>query len=47
MNETDVKNGYLPRKTFFWVVGVIIALLVPVLGYVVGKQDKLVVSGSQ
>ena len=34
-------NGYLTRKMFYWIVGVFIALLIPVLGYMVGKQDKL------
>ena len=26
------KNSYLPRKTFFWIMGVMIAILVPMMG---------------
>ena len=37
----DTTNNYLPRKTFFWVTGILVGLLIPVLGYVVGKQDRL------
>ncbi len=39
--ETPPRNGYLPRKTFFWILGVFIMLVVTVLGYQIGKIDKL------
>lgn len=32
MNEAEAKNSYLPRKTFFWVMGITIGVTMSVMG---------------
>jgi len=43
--ETPPKNGYLPRKTYFWITGIMIGLIVTIVGsvlsYQTGKIDKI------
>ena len=40
MNDTP-KNGFLPRKTFFWIMGILVMVMVTIFGYQIGKIDKL------
>ena len=34
-------NSYLTRKTFFWIMGVLIMVITTVMGYTIGKVDKV------
>lgn len=34
-------NGYLTKKMFYWIIGIFVGLTVSVLGYQIGKIDKL------
>ena len=34
-------NSYLTRKTFFWIMGILIMAIMAVMGYTIGKVDKV------
>ena len=34
-------NGYLPRKTFYWSVSILVAVVMSVLGYMTAKLDDV------
>ncbi|KKL54725.1 hypothetical protein LCGC14_2262530 [marine sediment metagenome] len=34
-------NSYLTRKTFFWIMGILIMVITTVMGYTIGKVDKV------
>lgn len=36
-----MKNGYLPRKTFFWTISLIVGITVAVFGYLIGRVDNV------
>ena len=38
MNENN-KNGFLPRKAFYWTIGIVIMVFMSVMGYTIGKVD--------
>ena len=41
MNGEQAKNDYLPRKTFFWIMGIFVIVFMSVIGYNVGKLDDV------
>ena len=34
-------NGYLTRKMFYWVLSILIMAIMTVMGYTIGKVDKV------
>lgn len=42
MPESEIKtNGYLPRKSFYWTIGILVSVTISIFGYTIGRLDKV------
>ena len=40
-NGREMKESYLSKKMFYWVMGILIMVITTIMGYTIGKVDKV------